>query len=94
MDLTYAVYGAACGVGLALFWSWATGKPIWPIRFDGRWLRNLVAGLGLYALFWFFKVAFELQLLVVIAIALASWIWNRGRTQPAEALRMRVERRQ
>ena len=94
MDVTYVPLGLAFGIGVALFAKWATGKPIWPIRFDGRWLRNLVAGLGLYAVFWIFKVAFELQLLVVIAIALASWIWNRGRTQPAEALRMRVERRQ
>ena len=81
MDLTYAPLAVAFGLGVALFSSWATGKPIWPIRFDGRWLKNLVGGLALYALFWVFKVAFELQLLVLVAIALANWIWNRGRTQ-------------
>jgi hypothetical protein len=93
VDLTYVPLGVAFGIGVALFWSWATGKPFWPIRYDGRWLRNLVAGLGLYALFWFFKVPFELQLLVVIAIAVASWIWNRGRTQSADGLRVGVDSR-
>ena len=85
MDLTYAVYGAAFGIGIALFWSWATGKPIWPLRLDTRWLRNFAAGLLLYAFFWTFKVAFELQFLVVIAVAVASWIWSRGRALPVEA---------
>ena len=83
MDLTYVPLAVAFGIGFALFSSWATGKPIWPIHFDGPWLRNLVAGLALYAFFWIFKLAFELQLLIVVAIALASWLWKRSRTQPA-----------
>lgn len=83
MDLVEALFYLALGFAVAASLSWVTGKPLRPFARNRAQWAGMILWVLLFTGFYVLRVAFEIQLLIVVAIAAAATIWTRRRRTQA-----------